>query len=345
MAAVVSGGCSIHPVPDYIGPDKTINIAKRIRCEARDAVKTAFISKARSSPSLKTRAYAEALAAEKTPITKIDYAALDDQTAAFFRKYDGAGIAYDFRFDITESGGAGGDLDLLRTISGGSISLGVNARSDLMRQNLRTFLLNDTFIGLLTTMTAGHCQGYETGENWLYPITGSIGLAEMVKAFIQIDETGAFVPREGQDAATLIDTLEFTTQFSVSAQPSLVLAPAGRRWQTTGLSAGQAGIGAGRIDKNKVAISISAEVPKEEVVAEIVVAPRADARPRAHYPARVDVRPVEKPIERPNAASQPKVRARTPSEINATRAIQNQNLLQFYDNTRRLSDEFGLPSF
>lgn len=309
----ILGACAIHPTPDYNEAEKTRFIAKRIRCEAREAVKARFVAEARASDDRQTRDIAEKLADETGfSFSQLKYENLDAKTRAFFSHYDGTGIAYDFLFDITESGGVGASLDLVRPLSGGSLSAGLGAGADLTRQNQRAFLLNDTFAGLLTKLSKGDCASFETGQNWIYPIKGDIGLAEMVNSFIDLDQTGALA--KGKNASPyLIDILEFTTELTVSAHPSLVLTAAGRRWQTTKFESSATGIHAGRIDKNKVTVALSAEL--KPVPAK---GPAAKA-----------------------AATSP--RQRTSSEKSATDAIFNQKTIQFFSNSLELQSRTRLP--
>jgi hypothetical protein len=326
-ASIVAGGCSIHPLPDYVGADKTLFIAKRIRCEAREAVKARFVNKAKASSLGKTREVGEKLLAETLRFDKINPADLDADTRAFFSHYDGAGIAYEFQFDMTERNGAGFDLDLLRTVSGGSLALNVGARGDLTRQNQRQFLLTDSFSGLMTTVSKADCEKFETGENWIYPIKGAIGLDEMVTTFVALDATGSLAKSDGRAAPTLLDALEFTTQIAIVAKPSLILAAAGRRWQTTALDSGENGIGAGRTDKNKVTVALSVELPP------------APESPAVAKPKRLSGTVRFAPATASGA------RVQTRSELNATSAIQNKNYLQSIDNGRSISERLGLPSF
>jgi len=312
-ASGVIGACAVHPTPDYNEADKTRFIAKRIRCEAREAVKARFVAEARASHDRQTRDIAEKLDTEvEFSFSQLKYESLDAKTREFFNNYDGTGVAYDFLFDITESGGVGANLDLVKPLTGGMLSAGLGAGADITRQNQRAFLLNDTFAGLLTKLKKEDCVGFETGENWIYPIKGEIGLAEMVNSFVELDQTGALA--KGQNAAPyLIDILEFTTELTVSAHPSLVLTAAGRRWQTAKFESSATGIHAGRIDKNKVTVALSAELK--------------------HVPTKG---PAAK------AAATP-TRQRSSSEKSATDAIFNQKTIQFFSNSLQLQSRTRLP--
>ena len=52
-------------------------------------------------------------------------------------------------FNITENNNVGGTIDLLKPLTGGTLSLGIGAGTELMRQNKRSFLVTDTFASLL----------------------------------------------------------------------------------------------------------------------------------------------------------------------------------------------------
>lgn len=311
IGAFVSA-CSIHPVPEEVGPKKTLHIAQRIRCEAREAVKARFVKEAEKSDHHPTRKLASRLSSEVDFTFKdLKYSELDKPTRDFFEKYDGTGVAYDFLFDITESGGAGIDVDVLRTLSGGVLSAGVGAGLDLSRQNLRAFPLNDTFASLLIKLSRSQCDQIETGENWVYPIRGSIGLAEMVDTFIDLNETGALAKGDN-DSPTIIDTLEFTTTLALSAHPSLVLNAAGRRWQPTKITASETGVHVGRTDKNKITVAFSEEI-------------------------------VKAPSTGPAAKVASQKGTRTPAERSASQAIINQKSFRFITNSLQIQSRTRLP--
>jgi hypothetical protein len=96
------------------------------------------------------------------------------------------------------------------------------------------------------------CDGFEVRrKNLLYPITGSIGLREVMKTFIAISEQGG-----GKDS--FVDTLTFTTTISGSVSPSLKLksVPHSFRLVSAGGTAS-----ADRTDLHKVTISLAFPVP------------------------------------------------------------------------------------
>jgi hypothetical protein len=96
-------------------------------------------------------------------------------------------------------------------------------------------------------------------SNYAYPISGSIGMAELIATFIDLNE---FKPL-AQDKATssvFADTLTFTTTLTGSVSPHVIVAPVGNRW---GLASPAGVTAAGqRIDKHAVIVGLSMDVPK-----------------------------------------------------------------------------------
>jgi hypothetical protein len=173
-------------------------------------------------------------------------------------KYDVGAIGYEFAFDITEDNSA----SIATTLTGNHLTnvLGTfagigGAGGTLKRQAVRSFTLVDRF-GALRKLS---CSSRATDGRLLYPITGNIGLTEVISTF-----TGAFAIKDKEnkvpapaDGNTLdfSDDLTFTTSLSSGAlTPTLTLNPVPNAFKLTSLSGS---IGADRVDKHQVTVAIA----------------------------------------------------------------------------------------
>jgi hypothetical protein len=236
VAALALGGCSIHPLPEDVSGKSTFAIAQSIRCEAQQALR--------------------------------EYAADP--------KYDTGAIAYDFSFQITEDNlanaaptfkdpfsafssltvgvfGAGNPL----VTSGGTAGTG----GALQRVAIRKFALVDGF----GELKRADCGNAVARARPLYPITGSIGLREVVRTFMLLEGTGALQgdPSVAQTAFTksvgttvdFSDELRFTTTLTTGTLvPNLVLAPLTGQFRLVGLIGG---FGADRQDIHHVVVALT----------------------------------------------------------------------------------------
>lgn len=255
IALAALGGCSVQPLPQDVTGYNTYQIVSKIRCEARDAVRgyaISFIRKKR--PDL-----ADALKSGRIGFDSFDRKQLDPETLKLVDRYAKAEIAYDFSFDITEKNDVGGSADFLRTFSRGPLKLPLTAGMDRERQNTRNFRISDRFGDLASKVSDDYCVHATKEKNWIYPITGHIGLAELVGTFLDLNQSGNLSPKEGKTVRTIADTIEFTTKISGSAKPSIELTPVGRGFQVTkaGLS-----FSGSREDVHKVIVALA--LPAEE---------------------------------------------------------------------------------
>src|SRR5262245_4164544 len=136
LSCIALIGCSIHPIPDDLVGDTTVQIVKKIRCETRLAVE-----KYASGP-----------------------------------RYKSAAIAYDFRFTVTENNRGSGAAAFLFPFTNGRFSLNVGAGEDKQRIGVRNFQVVETFAELMKE----DCSVQATSANYRYPITGVVGLDEVV---------------------------------------------------------------------------------------------------------------------------------------------------------------------
>lgn len=306
-----AAGCSIHPLTEDVTGYKTAAIVQKIRCEARDAIRHHILI------ALRRRGHADVADELERGITEwtVDRSRFNRETQRVLEKYDHAAIAYGFTFDITEKNHATGALDFLKPVTRGVFNLGFRATSQLERENGRNFIISDTFEKLVTGLPTKYCKEIVEGKNWVYPITGTIGLQELVHTFLDLNESGALVGKEGGRVPTIADTIEFRTTFSAGATPSIELSAVGRAFQLTRASLA---VDATREDKHKVIVTLSLPDDPSE---------RAPVRTAARTVARTAVR---KPVDRLMPP------ARTSAEKRAVEEIYKQQDQRFYNRIDRL---------
>jgi hypothetical protein len=159
---------------------------------------------------------------------------------------------------MTEVNNVGGELDLVRALSKGVFGLALTGGFDRTRENVRTFTVTDNFGDLVRKPM--RCDGRLVGPNYVYPITGRIGVDDVVRAFVFLSLFGNLGGESGTPGVipkgppTLVDALEFTTTISGSANPRVDFAPIGR---TLSVSHANLNVAALRRDKHQVIIGLA----------------------------------------------------------------------------------------
>lgn len=267
------GGCAIHPLTEDVTAIDTNQVVTYIRCEARDAILTAigsYLSRYKDPGS------AEVSARILTPNTTFelpDLKSVDPKAFRKIEKYLPAAIAYDFTFDITEDNDIGTQFDFLGSFTHGALGLLMKADVDRQRQSVRNFRITDTFGGLLEKQFHQICYGPQPGPNSLYPITGTVGIGEVVKTFVDLNEFESLSPeKDSKDKApVLADQFNFTTNISGSVAPKITLA--GLRKGFSLVDASFTGAGS-RKDVHKLIVALSLQ-PKPTAT----ISPHSTARP------------------------------------------------------------------
>jgi hypothetical protein len=215
-ASTIAAACSIHPLPEDFSRSTTFDIVQKIRCEARDAVgETSLTPKGRVS-------FTSARDDAAHPLS------LDTARGWLFPGLQYAAIGYSFKFTITEgdNGSASGLFQF--PFSNGTFSLGVSAGEDKKRKNDRSFDLVEDFAQLLADRSLICNPG---NKNWKYPITGDIGVREVIETYIRLSGLKIFnaptssAASKVRDVYEFTDELTFTTTYNASIQPSLTLKP------------------------------------------------------------------------------------------------------------------------
>ena len=258
--AGIGAGCSIHPLPDDVISAKvgTTSIVRHIRCEARAGFTTAIADYFRGLDyHPPTVAIGEKLKNKSIKLNELGnyFPRIDRDAVENIRKYAGTAVGYDFTFDMTEDNGISTDVDLLRVITRGTAGVGLKAGSAFQRQTVRVFRVADSLRELMT-MTDDDCPD-DDRVDFVHPVKGNIGLAEMVKTFVDLNEFERLTGKS-DPVPVLSDTFNFTTALSASATPIITLSPV-RRF---GIAEASGAFSGARKDNHKVIVAMSLPVPK-----------------------------------------------------------------------------------
>jgi hypothetical protein len=259
------GGCSFYPIPDDVSPFRTEHIVLYARCEMRSALFDYMIDKEIISPhatdnQLKARiktAIRFEKANKKPPLTK------EEERLLELARLAKVAVVYTFDFNITEhnktGAGAGFRLPWVTNV----LDVGATAALDLTRVGSRVFGTEDSWDEVIAD--SSKCRGYQQQPgNFIYPLTGSIGVGRVVATFIHIDEQGG-----AKD--NFVDTLTFTTEASGSADASVKLEPVPNQFRPVSATAA---VSASRLDVHKLTVSLA--FPHPEAPKAITGVVRAD---------------------------------------------------------------------
>jgi hypothetical protein len=278
LFAVVSSGCSIHPVQQDVTGVPPVEIIRHIRCETRLAIQDKAIEllfayrNGQYEPSINL---AKALQAQRGQVWKFDPGVLTTQEErAFYDRYIQTGIAYDFTLDITEENRGAFLADPVRLITNGAAGIGLNATGDFSRNNARRFIMSDTFAKLLIDQNL-YCDG-DRPSNFAYPIAGRIGIRELISTFVDLNENQSLQALDSGNSRVFADTMTFLTTLTGSVSPHVEIAPLGNRWGLASPTSFAAF--AQRIDKHMVIIGLSMAASKRTGVALLPVLPLAAGR-------------------------------------------------------------------
>lgn len=186
LSLIMTAGCSVHPLPEDVTRVSTVDIVQSIRCEAKRAI----------------------LVHAPEPI------------------FAPAVIGYEFQFQITETNGTAlTNLEFKYPFSSGTLALPFNAGSRRDRVGDRNFKIIETFADL-KKMSSALCADGIAEPNLRYPIAGSIGLAEVVRTYAELERRTNLAKNDNQanSLPTFSDKLKFTTKIGGGLKPSVKLA-------------------------------------------------------------------------------------------------------------------------
>lgn len=247
-------GCAIRPdVKDVTGVD-TYEVVRRIRCEMRDSIRAFAIGTIRRHDRNYPH-YAAQLATD-AGFRTFDLARLDPDARALVERYDDTVIGYAFEFDISEDNTLSASLGLGRILQRGPFGIALSGQHNRTRQNKETFRIIDSFVRLSRGVSDDYCgPAARPGGAHVYPITGRLGLGDIVKKFLDFNQSGNLAGPAGGTAAPAYNTeITFTTLVSGKINPTVQLAAIADTLKITGAGAASEVI---RQDIHKVTIAFS----------------------------------------------------------------------------------------
>jgi hypothetical protein len=274
------GACAIRPLPEHVTGVNTATIVKKTRCEARAAIVASRVD------WLHDHGHPQVINED----TLIEYEpTFDQKTIKFLTYFDGTGIVYNFTLDGTESNGASFTADVVRPLMHTTTTLTPSAGDTLMREDIRSFTISDSFGELLGRKMRGECDKLGVpGPNYQYPIVGRIGVEEIVTTFIELTFNGLGVtqdltknpPKIGDTPSSsspiaMVDTINFTTTITAGLTAKVVFSPPGMDWR---LADATLPLTASRTDKHQLIIGLALPGPPSSVVATQVVGPGGAVR-------------------------------------------------------------------
>ncbi len=136
----------------------------------------------------------------------------------FGRGFNDAHIAYEFQFNITETDDANVGFSLFDQLKGpGSIKVNAAAQGNLLRDGARNIIVQDTFDDLRQLNCSRDME-----KNWIYPLTGNIGMYDAVATFIRLQHADNPGPTR---VFTFTDKLTYVTIFTAGANATMTLNP------------------------------------------------------------------------------------------------------------------------
>ena len=228
-------GCSIHPVPKNFSGVETTEIVERIRCESYDAIEEQITRMFEMSNDPRAKAAGRRLREDVTEPVEEEHnkVYLEDKFRKRLRAFKNTQIGYAYQLQMEEFNEAAGTGKFTLPLSNGIFTLGFDAGKQKTRKNTREFYIVEKFDELMKNPdNVKHCAKYNINTNYMYPITGSIGMHEIVNTFTKISATGNKLVNSEKYGA-FADTLVFTTQLTGGVNPVVTLNPVSKSFQLT----------------------------------------------------------------------------------------------------------------
>jgi hypothetical protein len=222
LASVALAACSAHPLPEDVTRKSTFAIVQQLRCEARAGIIEANLSE-------------------------------QDLNSTY--------IGFDFTFLITEKNQAtSGSIGFTNILSDGKFLLNFKGGDDRLRSAERFFRVVQLFKDLRDDKTCTSDGAMHA--NLVYPITGKVGLSEVVGTYTQLRRITGLRKKE-KEKSVFSDELIFITTFNAGITPSIELSAAAGRFKLTKASIDG---NAERKDNHKVTIAIASKTDVNDVV-------------------------------------------------------------------------------
>ena len=215
--------CSIRPLPGDLTRTTTFDIVENIRCEAQEGLRS-----------------------------------FDPADSAARKIIAGTTIGFDFKFDVTEINDLlDGELDFQRPGATSLLKLDVNASVLRKRQNVRTFRVVEE----LKEVEKADCSKEAKRANWVYPITGSVGMNEVVRTYIRLEKLTDLRTKTAAATSVFSDDLLFTTAVSAGITPTVTLNAIAGSFR---LTRGSITAAASRTDIHSVIVALAREHPDKD---------------------------------------------------------------------------------
>ncbi|TIR91628.1 hypothetical protein [Mesorhizobium sp.] len=251
--------CGIRPLPQDVTRFNTSDIIRHIRCETREAVRNQLLAwlddRGKYGDPAAARVASDIRA--RKDVRKIIYDGLKPDTVYAISLFAQTAIAYGFTFDMTVANNSSVNLNVFSVLPAANKgTLGLGGGVNVSRNNIRTLAIADTFGSLYADVSNAYCDNELKDANYLYPITGKIGMEEQISDFI---DNSIFNNLVGKDGATSgqeyeADSLDFETVITGSANPKIVLDGGNGLTDASFLGSTT------RTDKHKVVIGLSLPV-------------------------------------------------------------------------------------
>ncbi|MGY4157883.1 hypothetical protein ACVINW_003725 [Bradyrhizobium sp. USDA 4461] len=255
-AFLVLSGCAIAPVTDDVAHISASNIARQVRCEARQAVINALLGYLASPDNnmnknkLDDYSYAVGVELQRAynenpeSIRTFDPSQVTGFARTVTRLLYSTGIAYYYDLTGLETNNIDPAANLIRpTPITSLVTLGLTGNFDRQRQNEWSFTITDNFGNLVQKTSESYCTNHlARTEDYVYPIAGKVGLAKMIKEFTlmslfeNLDAVNKDVAAVKKGPPSMVQQLQFTTTIGGGASPKIVFAPKGASLQVTDVS-------------------------------------------------------------------------------------------------------------
>jgi hypothetical protein len=273
-------GCAIHPLPEDFSGVPTYVIVRQIRCEVRQAVidtALGWLTSERNQIEGKVDPESRNIGLEfrnGRPIQQFSPKLFKNKRiAAIVTTFFDTGVAYTFDLDMSEVNNVDPQLDLLKIFPNAKLTIGIKGGFDRKRENERIFTVTDSFSGLVR-LPSDYCfdptngRDYVVSENYVYPITGRIGVKRMIEDFVELTLFANLSGPKDKPTGppTLVDQLSFTTQISGSVTPTITFTPVGTHLQVMDASLP---VTANRMDLHKVTIGLALAGPGPKLIGQL----------------------------------------------------------------------------
>jgi hypothetical protein len=136
-------------------------------------------------------------------------------------------MAMQFRFEIHEDNNASANGSFVWPVHIGTLTLGYSGGSERERRSERWVSVSANFSDLLKlTSCAANGDVADSYRARMYPITGNIGIAELVRQYLIVNDRATFELNPKDSKKIFSDKLLFTTVLHAGVKPSLSLSPA-----------------------------------------------------------------------------------------------------------------------